>query len=295
MTTRLALAALLAGVGTLLGASTGFASSVPPSGAGPCDVPAAGSAGSVPASSVAPAPVGAPDGSGATVPDVTGTWCVASIGGIPVGDVVASVELADGAVHGRVANTFNGTYTLGDGTIEFGPIMTTLMMGPPEEMEVEAGLMAALVGSQPFGVDGDVLTIGSGAGAVVLQRAAVGAASDTSPEATSGVVTVSGTVTYRERVALPEGALLTVQVLDVSRADAPADVVAEAVITPTGQVPIPYAIAVSPSAFEAGHTYSLSASITVGGDPLFTSADHLAVTAEPAAQTIDVVLVQATR
>lgn len=45
--------------------------------------------------------------------------------------------------------------------------------------------------------------------------------------------TVTGTVTYRERIALPPGATVTVRLQDVSRADAPAEVLAEEMIVPT--------------------------------------------------------------
>lgn len=51
------------------------------------------------------------------------------------------------------------------------------------------------------------------------------ASATTSPADDS--VTVSGTATYRQRIAMPPEALLTVRVEDVSRADAPAGVVAE--------------------------------------------------------------------
>ena len=41
---------------------------------------------------------------------------------------------------------------------------------------------------------------------------------------------VTGSVTYRERIALPPSAVVTVKLLDVSRADAPAELIAEQVI-----------------------------------------------------------------
>lgn len=63
-------------------------------------------------------------------------------------------------------------------------------------------------------------------------------------DATPTVRTISGTVTYRERVALPPGAVVTVRVLDVSRADAPATVLAAGAFAVEGQVPVPYALTV---------------------------------------------------
>ena len=55
-------------------------------------------------------------------------------------------------------------------------------------------------------------------------------------------VAVTGEVSYRERIALPPNAALTVRLLDVSLADAPETVVAEQTIDPAGQVPINFEI-----------------------------------------------------
>jgi putative lipoprotein len=53
---------------------------------------------------------------------------------------------------------------------------------------------------------------------------------------------VTGTATYRERIALPEDAVLRVTLLDVSLIGTPERVVAERDSRPTGQVPIPFAL-----------------------------------------------------
>jgi uncharacterized lipoprotein YbaY len=53
---------------------------------------------------------------------------------------------------------------------------------------------------------------------------------------------VSGTVTYRERMALTPDAFVTVQIQDVSLADAPASTIGEQVIRNPGQVPIPFEV-----------------------------------------------------
>ncbi len=54
--------------------------------------------------------------------------------------------------------------------------------------------------------------------------------------------TVTGTAAYRERIALPPDAVLEVSLEDVSRADAPADLIARTTVDPAGQVPIPFSI-----------------------------------------------------
>ncbi|MCQ2599377.1 MAG: META domain-containing protein [Alphaproteobacteria bacterium] len=40
-------------------------------------------------------------------------------------------------VNGRVVNLYNGTYELNGDKISFGPIASTMMMGPLNEMEIE--------------------------------------------------------------------------------------------------------------------------------------------------------------
>jgi uncharacterized lipoprotein YbaY len=83
---------------------------------------------------------------------------------------------------------------------------------------------------------------------------------------------VTGTVTYRERMALPPNAIVQVSLQDISRADAPATVLGTQQI-PTGgrQVPIPYEIAYDPAAIDQRFTYSVRARITVDGQLWFTS------------------------
>jgi len=84
---------------------------------------------------------------------------------------------------------------------------------------------------------------------------------------------VTGTVTYRQRIALPSDAVLTVSVEDVSRADAPAEVVGQQKIETRGrQVPFSFAVPYDPDKIEENHTYSLRATIKdAGGNLLFTS------------------------
>lgn len=97
--------------------------------------------------------------------------------------------------------------------------------------------------------------------------------------------TLTGTVMYRERMALPPSAVVEVKLLDVSLADAPAGVIAQTVIRPRGQVPIPYRLAFNDVKILPGHTYALRASIRAGGRLLFTSTTHQPVLTGGAEQT----------
>jgi len=85
--------------------------------------------------------------------------------------------------------------------------------------------------------------------------------------------TVTGTVSYRQRIALPPDAIVRLVLEDVSLADAPAKSIGEAEV-PTGgkQVPIAFDIKYDPAALDPAHRYQIRATITSGGKPLFTTA-----------------------
>lgn len=89
--------------------------------------------------------------------------------------------------------------------------------------------------------------------------------------ALAATAVISGTVTYRERVALPPGARLEVKLLDVSLADAPARTLAATTIRPHGGVPIPYRLRIDRSRIRPGHSYALQAQIFVGRQLWFTT------------------------
>ncbi|AZN99113.1 META domain-containing protein [Mesorhizobium sp. M9A.F.Ca.ET.002.03.1.2] len=83
--------------------------------------------------------------------------------------------------------------------------------------------------------------------------------------------TLKGEVMYRERIALPPNAVLSVQLADVSLADAPAAVIGERKVAPAGQVPIKFEISFDPQVIRPAMTYALQARITVDDRLLFVS------------------------
>jgi len=77
---------------------------------------------------------------------------------------------------------------------------------------------------------------------------------------------ITGTVNYRARIALPANAEITVQLQDVSLADAPAITLSEQTIVTKGeQVPISFRLAYNPLDIKPGHTYSVRARINIDG------------------------------
>jgi putative lipoprotein len=216
--------------------------------------------------------------------DLTGTrWRLVELDGHAPQDTADPVEITfgdDGRVNGSTGvNRLNAGYRVQGDVVEFTPAATTRMAGPPAAMGQEQAVLRVLAGRQPFSVDGDQLVLG-GARFVAVAEAA------------GDSVTVSGSVLYRERIALPDGAVVIVRVLDVSLADAPSVTVAEQRIEPEHQVPIPFSIDVPRTRLEPRHTYSVSARIEVDGELAWVSDTHHPVATE-APTNADILVVKA--
>lgn len=86
-----------------------------------------------------------------------------------------------------------------------------------------------------------------------------------------GRSSVTGTVFYLQRVALPPDAVVRVVLVDVSRQDVPATVLAEHVVAQPGQIPIPFALPFDPEEIDPRFTYAVQARIEAGGRLRFIS------------------------
>ena len=83
---------------------------------------------------------------------------------------------------------------------------------------------------------------------------------------------ISGTVSYRERIALPENALVTVTLEDISLADAPSTVIATQEFTTDGkQVPFAFELKYDASQIKDNHRYNVRATIHVDSKLRFTT------------------------
>ena len=104
---------------------------------------------------------------------------------------------------------------------------------------------------------------------------------------------VSGTVTYRERIALDPAAEVVVQLLDVSRMDAPSTVLAEQRIKANGkQVPFAYELKVDAARIDPRMRYAVSARISRGDQLLFINDTQYSVLTQGGGATADLVLVR---
>ena len=102
---------------------------------------------------------------------------------------------------------------------------------------------------------------------------------------------ITGTVTYRVRMALPANAAIDVRLEDVSRADAPAAIVAENIFAAGGrQVPIPFQLPYSPGDIQAGHSYQVRAQIMVEDKLLFVTTRAYPVLTNGAPSVVNMVL-----
>jgi putative lipoprotein len=104
---------------------------------------------------------------------------------------------------------------------------------------------------------------------------------------------VTGTVSYLQRIALPTNAVIVVKLSDVSLADAPAKMIAEQTINlGQRQVPVPFELTLDPAKIDAKHTYSVSAKITVDGKLMFTTAQAYPVLTNGKPSHVDLILKQ---
>jgi putative lipoprotein len=102
---------------------------------------------------------------------------------------------------------------------------------------------------------------------------------------------VTGTATYRERIAVPPDATLYVELQDVSLADAPAISLAAKRYAMSG-VPAQFELAFDDALIKDGHRYVVRASINQGQDLLFTTDTAYPVLTDGAGNSTDLILVQ---
>ncbi len=106
------------------------------------------------------------------------------------------------------------------------------------------------------------------------------------------MATLTGTVTYRARVALPAGAVIEVRLLDVSRADAPADTLARAEIVTRGeQVPVAFTLSYDRDVIQARRRYVVQATIAIEGRVTWRTTTQHPVFVAGAAPTAPVTVV----
>ena len=104
-------------------------------------------------------------------------------------------------------------------------------------------------------------------------------------------ISVTGTVTYRERIGLPPDAAIDVRLEDTTLQDAPAKLIGESIFAAQGQqVPIPFQVSFNTADINPAHTYQLRANITVNGAKMFASTSAYPVITNGAPMQADIML-----
>jgi putative lipoprotein len=106
------------------------------------------------------------------------------------------------------------------------------------------------------------------------------------------LATIGGTASYREEVALPPGAVLEVEILDTSRADAPSERLASVRIKAQRQVPIPFTLHYDPAMIEQNRTYAVPTKLIHERKVVFRSDPVHPVLTRGAGDTVEVLMVR---
>ncbi|MFN8534469.1 MAG: YbaY family lipoprotein [Dehalococcoidia bacterium] len=191
---------------------------------------------------------------------------------------------ADGRVGIKAdCNIVLGSYTFEDSSmaILLGP--STLVACPPGSRGAEFTHYLSQVVLATFSENGSlILDLPFSSGSLVF----------------SAQPQVTGTLSYRQRIALPPDALVRIQIIDVSIADRAATVVGEQVFNTDGaQVPFDFAVSYPASAIEENRRYSIAARITDGNGRLLFINDTIVPVITGGAPTsgIDLVLAMVSR
>jgi putative lipoprotein len=91
--------------------------------------------------------------------------------------------------------------------------------------------------------------------------------------AAAGPVTLTGEITYRERMALPPNAQLRVRLIDTTRPGAPPAVEAAGAIASHGRVPLTFTLNFDDGVIDPEHDYALLVEISAAGELWFTNAE----------------------
>ena len=115
------------------------------------------------------------------------------------------------------------------------------------------------------------------------------------PAGLTGVL--NGTVTYRERIALARDAVVEVTLQEVSRADAPATIIASQTIEPQGaQVPLAFTLTYDPAQIKPMDIWAVRATIKEGGELTWTSTRRYPVITQDApADNVEIVVERVAR
>ncbi|MBX9603736.1 MAG: YbaY family lipoprotein [Bryobacteraceae bacterium] len=109
------------------------------------------------------------------------------------------------------------------------------------------------------------------------------------------LIHVSGSVSYRERMALPPNALVDVRLVDTSAEGGPAEIARDVIEAAGKQPPYAYSLSYHPREIVAEHNYVVQAQIAVEGRVWFQSQTPAPVITKNNPITADLVLARASQ
>lgn len=175
----------------------------------------------------------------------------------------------DGRVSARIdCNRGSGRWkSSGPNQLEFGPLMLTRAMCPPGSLHDRIAKDWSAVRS--YVIKDDHLFLSLMADGGIYEYEPVGGSSGEGPEEAR----LTGTISYRQRIALSPKATVEVKLLHVSRADAPSVTIAQEEITPAGkQVPITFELPYDSTRIDDRNRYVLQVRILEGGKLRFVNS-----------------------
>lgn len=101
------------------------------------------------------------------------------------------------------------------------------------------------------------------------------------------MLTVTGSISYLQRIALGPESVVHVRLVDLDLVDKPGYLVAQKAIHTPGQVPLEFELSYWEKRVESGHTYALQARIEDGGRVIFRTKEDVKIDAsQPARQEL---------
>ncbi|MEP2530729.1 META domain-containing protein [Shimia sp.] len=102
--------------------------------------------------------------------------------------------------------------------------------------------------------------------------------------------TLEGTVAYRARIAMPPEAVVNVQLVDISLADAPSVMLGAVAVRPGGQVPVGWQLTYDDAMVSDTGRYAVQAEITSGEKTLFRTTQVFPALTSDAPEKVDVMV-----
>jgi putative lipoprotein len=216
-------------------------------------------------------------------------WALSEIGDDAVNSTRAYIEF-DGSTK-RISgdggcNRFAGDFEINGAAIRFMRTMSTKRACVDQGIQqIENSFLSGLAQVTEFQILRDVLRLKAN-GRTILAFRSDSPGADNPQEAH-----VTGTVTYRQRNALPARAILKVRLLDVSRTDARAVTIIEQVIHVAGrQAPFAFDLVYDPSQITEHGRYVVQARIENHGRLLFINTRSLPLITNGHPTTVDVIV-----